>query len=77
MTDYCFHVVPKHDAEADSYWVFAASEREARRLVSLNVAGAEDAIYDHAFSCAPSSTRKPSRHLIYRRFGGPITIKKQ
>jgi hypothetical protein len=77
MTDYCFHVVPKHDRDADSYWVLATSEREARRLVSSNVAGSERAIDEQAFLCVPSPKQIGSRKLIYRRLGGPITIAKR
>jgi hypothetical protein len=59
-------VLPRRDvAHADSYWVLAPSQEEARRLVALNVPGASGAADDDAFECVLNDQRQPPPGLIY------------
>jgi hypothetical protein len=69
-----YHIQRKDDAVADSYWVFAASPSEARRLVTLNVLAAADAEDETKFLCDVSSQKTPPSLLIYRRLNGPLDI---
>ena len=69
-----YHIWPKDDAVADSYWVFAASPGEARHLVALNVSGAPNAENAFRFLCEESSEHTPAPILIYCRLTGPLTI---
>jgi hypothetical protein len=72
-----YHIQRKDDVIADSYWVFAASPSEARRLVALNVPDAANAENDTEFLCEISSQKTPPAILIYCRLTGPLTIAKR
>jgi hypothetical protein len=72
-----YHIQWKDDVVADSYWVFAASPSEARRLVALNVAAAADAENEAKFLCSVSDEKTPPSLLIYCRLTGPLTISKR
>jgi len=62
---------------AEGYWVEAASEREARRLVARNVSGAKHAGDARRFECEPDSEQRPSVSMIHRRLGAPIPIRER
>jgi hypothetical protein len=72
-----YHIHRKDEPVADSYWVFAASPSEARRLVALNAVAAADAEDETKFPCDVSSTKTPPSLLIYRRLNGPLDITKR
>jgi len=72
-----YHIQRKDDVVADSYWVFAASPSEARRLVALNVDAAADARDEAKFLCSLSAEKTPPAILIYCRLTGPLTIAKR
>jgi hypothetical protein len=56
-----YHIQRKDDPVADSYWVFAASPGEARRLIALNVVVAAEAEDETKFLCDVSSRRRRPR----------------
>jgi hypothetical protein len=72
-----YHVRPKNDNGADSYWVFAASDREARALVALNVSEARAAKDADKFACEPSQKKMPPANLIHCRLTGPLAIERR
>jgi hypothetical protein len=58
-------VLPRRDvAHADSYWVLAPSQEEARRLVALKVPGASGAADDREFECLLNDQRQPPSGVI-------------
>jgi hypothetical protein len=63
--------------DADSYWVRAGSEREARRLVALNVGDAKDVEDPALFDCVPDNWKAPPEGFIYGKLSGPIPIEKR
>ena len=70
-----FCILPRDDDDADRYWLRADSPEEARRLVALNVD--DDAGNADLFDCVMNATKAPPEGVIYRRFGGTITIAKR
>ncbi len=72
----CFNLWPKDDEAADSYWVLASSDKEARLLVSLNVKKATDAQDSDKFECVFTDDKKkcPPAGFIHRRLYGPVSI---
>jgi len=58
-----FNLWPRDDVSADSYWVLASSDKEARMLVSLNVNEAAAALDPFKFDCVvndiPGSRQNP------------------
>ncbi len=69
-----FNLWPKDDVSADSYWVLASSDKEARMLVSLNVNEAAAALDPFKFDCVFNDTKKPPPEFIHRRLYGPVPI---
>ena len=69
-----FNLWPKDDVSADSYWVSASSDTEARLLLSLNVDEAADAQDPGKFDCVINDAKKLPREFIYRRLHGPVPI---
>ncbi len=69
-----FNLWPRDEVSAESYWVLASSEKEARMLVSLNVDEAADALDPVKFTCLVNDTKKPPPEFIHRRLHGPIPI---
>ena len=67
----------KDDEAAESYWVLASSDKEARLLVSLNVDEAPDAQDPDRFECVVNDDKKPPREFIYRRLYGPVPVMKR
>ena len=58
-------ILPRRDAaHADSYWVLAGSDEEARRLVALNVPGVSGVEDDGEFECVPNDLRRPPPGVI-------------
>jgi hypothetical protein len=72
-----YHLWCKDDSVADSYWVFAASPSEARRIIALNVPDAADAEDQDKFQCAITIARTPPSLVIYRRLNRPLDITKR
>jgi len=72
-----FHVFLRGDDQADSYWIKASSYAVARRLIALNVAGAEDARDRTKFGCAFDSGNPPPADFIHRRLLSPVPITKR
>ena len=72
----CFYVYPISDDDADSYWVNAESEKDARQLVALNVSDAPGASDPDKFGCELNSQKQPPHGLIYRRLKGPVAIQR-
>lgn len=70
-----FYVQSVHDDNADSFWILAGSEHEARRLIALNVPDAATALDPGKYECAPDGTKTPPEGVIYRRLGGTVTVK--
>lgn len=70
---YC--VTPKDDS-GERYWLQAVDQKQARRLVALNVPAAKKAEKEKLFDCAPDSTKKPPIGFIYRALLGPVAIDK-
>jgi hypothetical protein len=69
-----YHIWPKDDPIGESYWVFAASPAEARRLVARNVPDVTKAEDGTKFLCKESSQKTPPAHHIHRRLDGAIPI---
>ena len=69
-----FNLWPRDEVAAESYWVLASSDNEARLLVSLNVDEAADALDPVKFTCVVDDTKKPPPEFIHRRLRGPIAI---
>jgi hypothetical protein len=65
---------PRDEPLREAYWVFAASAREARRLVARNVPDATEAEDTAKFLCRQSSEKTPPVHHIYRRLNGALSI---
>jgi hypothetical protein len=65
---------PRDEPLGEAYWVFAASAREARRLVARNVPDATEAEDTAKFLCRQSSEKTPPVHHIYRRLNGALSI---
>ena len=72
-----FYRVWSVDDDADSYWVMASSDNEARRFVALNVEAASSARDSAMFECEIDERKTPSEYLIYRRQDGPVPIKER
>ena len=72
-----FHIWRTDDDHADSYWVQAASEIEARSLVALNVSEATAATDANKFECGLDNTKQPPFGFIHRRLHGPIAIERR
>ena len=72
-----FHVWRKDSVTSDSCWVFAASPREARTLIALNITEAKAAKDADKFACEPSQSRMPAANLIFRRMTGPLAIERR
>ena len=72
-----YQVWARADDTEEVYWVAAGSEKEARRLVALNVGNeirdAEDA---RKFGCRPDSWKMPPPGVIYTRLNGTFSIEK-
>jgi hypothetical protein len=62
---------------AECYWVQAASAREARHLVALNVSAARHAGDPQRFDCVAGAERQPPADLIFRRYGAPLPIRER
>jgi hypothetical protein len=71
----CFHLWRCDDDDADSYWVAATTEDEARRLVALNVDEAPDAEDRMRFDCGPSNRTAPAAGMILRRLKPSVKIR--
>ena len=69
-----YHLAPKDNTDANSYWVCASSDQEARRLVAMNVAAASEAADPTKFDCEIDATKTPPQDFIFRRLKGPILI---
>jgi hypothetical protein len=69
-----FNLWSKDDEAADSYWVLASTNDEARLLVALNVTEAADAQNSDRFECVINDDKKPPSGFIYRRLYGPVSI---
>ncbi|WP_162915072.1 hypothetical protein [Desertibaculum subflavum] len=65
----------RRDGDGECYWLQAQNAADARRLVALNVPGAERAQNPALFDCAPDETRLPPPGLIQRLLRGPVAIK--
>ena len=72
-----FVVTPINRYPNEGFWVDAADPEEARRLVSLNVAGMEQAV-SHAFAfCEPDQTYTPPFGVIFEGSGRTYTVEKR
>jgi len=69
-----FQIRPRHDENGESYWVEASTSAMARRLVALNVGGADDVRSLKKFDCVFDSSEKPPEGFIHRRLRGPVAI---
>lgn len=75
MPTYC--ISGADDPLGEAYWALAASPKEARRLVALNVEEARDARDPGKFDCEPDNEKQPDEHVILRRRHGPVPIEKR
>ena len=62
--------------DGEAYWLQAASHRDARHIVALNVIGAEDAGKAVAFACLVDTTRRPTMGFIVDRAGRSMPIER-
>ena len=69
-----FQIRPRHYDDGESYWVEASTSAMARRLVALNVEGADDVRSLKKFDCVFDSSEKPPEGFIHRRLRGPVAI---
>lgn len=67
-----YHLFSCNNEGAESFWVTAPDEREARQLVAANIPGAADVMDAKRFDCVTSTRPQPSVGTIYRRSGGPV-----
>ena len=70
-----YQVWPKDDRVADSFWLEAASQDDARYLVSRNVPGASNAQDATIYDCVLDSANTPPAGTIYRRLNGPVSMR--
>jgi hypothetical protein len=74
MKTFCIWLA--EDETGEAYWLQAESDKDARRLLALNVseaAGAEDAA---KFECHPDKAKSPPAGFIHRRLYGPVAIER-
>ena len=69
-----FHLRPRFDRGAESYWVEASTSAMARRLVALNVEGADDVRDLKKFDCVFDRSERPSEGFIHRSQHPPVAI---
>jgi len=69
-----YHLFRCDTDDAESYWITARDEREARQLIAASVAGSADVMDAMRFDCVISTSRKPPEGSIYRRHGGPVKL---
>ncbi|MEM9494684.1 MAG: hypothetical protein AAGA09_01680 [Pseudomonadota bacterium] len=74
MRHFCVATV---DGDNVLYWVDAANEHEARRLVALNVPKAKDAMNKAIFDSFRDNGKTPPPGFIYRSNDAPISIEKR
>lgn len=70
-----FHIYA--NVKGESYWLKAATDEEARRLVVLNAPDAADVARPDVFKCELESDKSPPWGVILRQTGRPIKIEKR
>lgn len=70
-----FGVWRKGNPGGEFYWLAADDPDHAKNLVALNCGEASGgASNPNSYDCKPDETKTPPPRLIYRRFGGPLTV---
>lgn len=70
-----YQLVRRSD-DREAYWLQAASQRDARHIVALNVVGAQEADRSTAFACLVDTTRRPTLGFIVDRAGRTMPIQR-
>lgn len=72
-----FAIMPSGERDVPTVWVDAETEREARRLVSMNVESHSEAADETEFECVRDDRQSPPPGVILSDGGITHTVKRR